>query len=255
MIDGLSVLALITARGGSKRLKRKNLREVAGRSLLARAIDAARAATTVDRVILSTEDPEIIAAAIAAGCEVPFVRPPALATDTADSMAVVHHALAALTDPYDLVVLLQPTSPLRTGADIDGAVGQCLALDAPACVAVTACAKPPHAAFYCNPHARLRPVLPQPRSTGRRQHPAVVVNGAVYVARCQWLREQTDFATADTVAYLMPAERSIDVDTELDLVIANALAQHFAAAVEPRRAEPGRAEPGRAEPGRSLKAG
>ena len=148
MIDGLSVLALITARGGSKRLARKNLRAVAGRSLLARAIAAERAAATVDRVILSSDDAEIIAAALAAGCEVPCVRPPDLAADATDSMAVVHHALAALAERYDLIVLLQPTSPLRTAADIDGAVGHCVTLAAPACVAVTACANPPHTALY-----------------------------------------------------------------------------------------------------------
>ena len=81
MINGQSVLALVTARGGSKGVQGKNLREVAGRSLLARAIDAARQAETVDRVVLSSEDPEIIAAAIAGGCDVPFVRPAGLARD------------------------------------------------------------------------------------------------------------------------------------------------------------------------------
>ena len=231
MIDGLSVLALITARGGSKRLARKNLRAVAGRSLLARAIAAARAAATVDRVILSSDDAEIIAAALAAGCEVPCVRPPDLAADATDSMAVVHHALAALAERYDLIVLLQPTSPLRTAADIDGAVGHCVTLAAPACVAVTACANPPHTALYHDARGLLRPVLGDPQPA--RRDPAVAINGAVYVARCPWLAVQTGFLTPETVAYLMPRERSIDVDDELDLVIANALAEHGAAPAAP----------------------
>ncbi|MDH3917019.1 MAG: acylneuraminate cytidylyltransferase family protein, partial [Rhodospirillales bacterium] len=79
MIDGLSVLALVTARGGSAGLPRKNLRTVGGRSLVARAVQAGQRAETVDRVVLSSDDPEIIQAALLAGCDVPFVRPAALA--------------------------------------------------------------------------------------------------------------------------------------------------------------------------------
>ena len=109
MIDGLSVLALVTARGGSAGLSRKNLREVGGRSLVARAVQAGQRAETVDRVVLSSDDPEIIQAALLAGCDVPFVRPAELAGDEARSIDVVRHALQALPERYDLLVLLQPT--------------------------------------------------------------------------------------------------------------------------------------------------
>ena len=154
MIAGRSVLGLITARGGSVGLPRKNLRSVGGRTLIARAVESALASETVDRVILSSDDPEIIQAALMAGCDVPFVRPPELATSEATSMAVVHHALDSLDDHYDLIVLLQPTSPFRTADDIDGAVRHCLNERAPACVSVTAPDKSPYWSYRLDDRGR-----------------------------------------------------------------------------------------------------
>src|SRR5262245_25182815 len=125
MIDAKRVLGLITARGGSKGVPRKNVRPLGGKPLLAWTIEAARNAPVIDRLILSSDDAEIIEVARAWGCEVPFVRPPELATDTADSVEVVRHALSTLGEDYDYVVLLQPTSPLRTGEDIENCVRLC----------------------------------------------------------------------------------------------------------------------------------
>lgn len=229
MINGHSVLVLITARGGSKGLRRKNLREVAGRSLLARAVDAARQAETVDRVVLSSEDPEIIAAAIASGCDAPFVRPVELATDEATSMDVVHHALATLQERYDYLVLLQPTSPLRIAADIDGAVELCFSAGAPACVSVSEPDKAPHWAYVRDGRGRLSPLIAEgPQYTRRQDLPAtLMLNGAVYVARCDWIIRRPEFTSADTVGYVMPKARAVDVDDELDLVVADALAREI----------------------------
>ena len=116
------VLGLITARGGSQRLPGKNLALLGGRSLLQRTIDAARA-SVIDRLILSSDDPQIIAAARSGGAEAPFVRPEALAGPTASSIDVIRHAMtwveAEAPGRYDILVLLQPTSPLRIAADID----------------------------------------------------------------------------------------------------------------------------------------
>ena len=130
MIDGLSVLALVPARGGSKGLPGKNIRPAAGRPLLDYTVAAARSSACIDRVVLSSDDEAIMRVARASGCEVPFRRPAALATDEATSIDVVLHALDQLP-PHDLVVLLQPTSPLRTAADIDGACRLLLQHDAP----------------------------------------------------------------------------------------------------------------------------
>lgn len=119
-IDKSKVLALITARGGSKGLPRKNVLQVAGRPLIAWTIEAALKSNIVDRVVLSSDDNEIIETAKSWGCSVPFRRPAHLANDTASSMQVVLHALEQLPG-FDYVILLQPTSPLRTASDIDAA--------------------------------------------------------------------------------------------------------------------------------------
>ncbi|MBL8289615.1 MAG: acylneuraminate cytidylyltransferase family protein, partial [Rubrivivax sp.] len=166
---------------------------------------------------LSSDDEEIMRVARACGCEVPFRRPGALATDEAASIDVVLHALDQLP-PHDLVVLLQPTSPLRSAADIDAACRMLVQHGAPACVSVTAAEQSPYWMFRMNERAELAPLLPVAERAARRQDlpPVVVLNGAVYVARCDWLRRERSFVAAGTVGYPMPAERSLDIDTAAD---------------------------------------
>lgn len=214
MIEGLSVLALITARGGSKGLPGKNIRPVHGRPLIQFTIDAARRSAAVDRVVLSSDDDAIMQAARDGGCEVPFRRPPQLAGDEAKSIDVVLHALDALP-PLDLVVLLQPTSPQRSADDIDAACKLLVERNAPACVSVTLAEQSPYWMYWLDDSQRLQALLPSPPHASRRQDlpPVYVLNGALYVARCDWLRRSGSFVTAETVAYPMPRERSIDIDT------------------------------------------
>lgn len=119
----MRILGLIPARGGSKGFPRKNLHPVNGRPLLALTTDSALAAKRLARVILSTDDEEIAAAGRALGVEAPFRRPAELASDTAPTLPVIQHALRFCDDSgdrFDAVCLLQPTSPMRTAADIDG---------------------------------------------------------------------------------------------------------------------------------------
>lgn len=112
------VLAVITARGGSKRVPRKNLRKIGDQTLLERTVQAALNAETVGRCVLSSDCSKIIEEALDYGCDVPFVRPSELATDSAKSEDVLEHALDNLPG-FDWVLLLQPTSPFRTSGDID----------------------------------------------------------------------------------------------------------------------------------------
>jgi CMP-N,N'-diacetyllegionaminic acid synthase len=225
VIGGDSVLALIPARGGSKGLARKNLRLLGGRPLIAWTIKAARASRCIDRVVLSTEDEEIAEVARAAGCDVPFRRPLALACDEAPVMAVIAHALDALAERYDWLVLLQPTSPLRLPEDIDGSLALCIEREVPCCVSVCEAPKSPYWMFTTTPDGRMQPVLP-PAATGQRRQdlPAAwALNGAVYAARTSWLVRQVSFLTPETLAYPMPKVRSVDIDDECDLAIAEAL--------------------------------
>ena len=217
MIDGRKVLALIPARGGSKGLPGKNILPVGGRPLLAWSIDAAHAARSIDRVVLSSDDEAIMAAGRACGCEVPFRRPTTLATDTATSIDVVMHALDALPG-YDVIVLLQPTSPLRSAADIDAACARLVASSAPSCVSVSLVQQSPYWMYRLGDRYRLSPIVEAPAGATRRQDlPEVyALNGAIYVADTVWLRDSRSFVGRDTVAYVMPAERSIDIDTATD---------------------------------------
>lgn len=218
MIGGRKVLALIAARGGSKGLPGKNILPVAGRPLLAWTVDAAHAARSVDRVVLSSDDEAIMAVARACGCEVPFRRPAALATDTATSIDVVIHALDTLPG-YDLIVLLQPTSPLRTAADIDATCERLATIGAPACVSVCPVDQSPYWMYSLTADQGLVPIIAAPVAATRRQDlsPVYALNGAVYVANTTWLRRTRTFVTRETVAYVMPPERSIDIDTKADL--------------------------------------
>ncbi len=217
MIAGHSVLALITARGGSKGLPGKNIAPVLGRPLIDFSIAAARAARGIDRVVLSTDDESIAAVARSAGCEVPFMRPAHLATDRASSMDVVLHALDTLP-AFDLVVLLQPTSPARSAQDIEAACALLLRHQASTCVSVTLAEQSPYWMFNLGSDDRLQALIPAPAATRRQDlPPTYLLNGAVYVARCEPLRRQRSFVAPDTVAYVMPPERSIDIDTASDL--------------------------------------
>ncbi len=227
MIGARTVLALIPARGGSKGLPGKNILPVQGRPLLAWTVDAARGARCIDRVVLSSDDDAIITAALALGCEVPFRRPAPLASDTASSIDVVLHALDMLPG-HDVVVLLQPTSPLRTSTDIESACERFAASGAPACVSVSISAQSPYWMFRLGDNQTLVPLIESPPGATRRQDlpPVYALNGAIYVADAVWLRQSRSFLSSDTVACVMPAERSIDIDTAADFeLFKNAIAE------------------------------
>jgi N-acylneuraminate cytidylyltransferase len=214
------VIALITARGGSKGLPRKNVLIAGGKPLVAWTVEEAFSAKCIDRVVLSSDDDEIMVAAKAAGCDIPFSRPAHLAGDIASSIDVVLHALDQLPG-YEYVVLLQPTSPLRTAADIDAAFALMLEKAAPSCVSVCEVDQSPYWMYRVEANNKLQRLLPEIRGVTRRQDlpPIYVLNGAIYIARIDWLRANNNFVGLETVAYLMPKERSLDIDTAEDFEI------------------------------------
>lgn len=220
MIGGRSVLAVIAARGGSKGLPGKNLLPFRGAPLIAWTIRAAQAAPAIDRLILSSDDPGIIETARALGCEAPFRRAPELASDIAASIDVLLDA-ADRVPGYDIVVLLQPTSPLRTAGDIEATLTVMVETGAPGAVSVSEAPCHPYLIFRRDAAGRLSPFVEKPADMGwRRQDlpPAWRVNGAVYAADLAWLRAERSLCKAgETAAYEMPVERSIDIDTLEDL--------------------------------------
>ena len=216
------VLGLITARGGSKGVPRKNLCPVGGRLLIDWTIDAALKAGRLDRVVVSTDDPEIAQAARNAGGDTPFLRPAELARDETPHIDVVLHALDWLSergDEYEYVVLLQPTSPLRTAADIDDAVDLAVRRDADAVVSVVETHDHPYLTRRMTEDGTLAEFVHCDIAYPRRQDlpAAYALNGAVFVNRRETLMGSGSFCPPGALAYVMPPERSLQIDTLWDL--------------------------------------
>jgi len=230
VMDVLTI-ALIPARGGSTRVPGKNLEEVGGTPLVGRAITCAQEAECVDRVILSTDDPAIASVGERYGAEVPFLRPAELADDTAPMAGVVTHALDALAVEDELViVILQPTVPFRTGADVDAAVQRLDVKDATSVVSVTRYETPPQWACTVDtdgwlvPTVDTSPLWSDQQVRSQDLQPLVHPNGAIFAIYSSAWREHQSFYTGETVGYEMPISRSVDIDTPEDLAYARYLA-------------------------------
>ena len=213
------ILAFIPARGGSKGVPRKNIHELAGKPLIAWTIEEAKKSKYIDRLILSSEDDEIIEVAKKYGCEVPFKRPIELAQDDTLGIDPVLHAIEQCPG-YDYVVVLQPTSPLRTVEDIDGCIEKLISSGVDFCVSVTEPEKSPYW-MYTLENNQMAPLLPQETLIARRQDlpKCYSLNGAIYVARINSFIEEKSFITTNTMAYVMSQERSFDIDTIVDFKI------------------------------------
>ncbi|ALG67631.1 cytidylyltransferase domain-containing protein [Beggiatoa leptomitoformis] len=220
MYKNYSFLAIIPARGGSKGVKRKNIRPLAGKPLIAWTIQSAQQSAYLDRFILSSEDAEIIATARQWGCEVPFIRPAELAQDETAGIEPIIHAIQTVAESYDYVVVLQPTSPLRLALDIDQAIQQCIDQQAEFCVSVTEPDAHPYWCFQQDSQGYLQPLI-QDIPPRRQDLPAMfTLNGAVYVAKTSTLLQTRKLLNAQTQGYVMPKSRALDIDTEEDLLLA-----------------------------------
>jgi CMP-N-acetylneuraminic acid synthetase len=218
----------VTARGGSKRLPDKNIRPLAGRPLIEWSISSALAAHNVRRVIVSTDSPHIARTARDAGAETPFLRPDELSGDTASHYDVVEHAIDWLEKDEGRVptylCLLQPTSPLRTAGDIDAIVELVCCEQADSAFAVTR-AKAHPALMYRLDGTSASPYLPPSEGYLRSQdlEPLYYVNGALYVIRPDTFRQRATLMSPAPAVYIMPEERSVDIDDEADFRLAEAL--------------------------------
>jgi CMP-N,N'-diacetyllegionaminic acid synthase len=232
MIGDKRVLALVPARRGSKGLPLKNVRLLHGKPLLAWPIEAARASRHVDRVIISTDDAEFAALGRSAGAEAPFLRPADLASDTAPSIDFILHAVETLEaggEQYDYLVLLEPTSPLTEGSDVDAAL-QTLAArsaDADAIVGVSALISThPAFAVRIDHNGMARPY--SAASFGqlpRRQdiEPLYSLDGSLYISSVGALRRERGFCHERTLPFVTPRYKSFEVDDLVDFICIEAL--------------------------------
>jgi N-acylneuraminate cytidylyltransferase/CMP-N,N'-diacetyllegionaminic acid synthase len=219
----MKILGLIPARGGSKGIPRKNVLDIAGKPLISWTIDAALSSKSLSAVVVSTDDPEISEIALRFGAEIPFLRPSELSTDLTPGIDPVLHALSMLPG-FDIVVLLQPTSPLRNGIDIDNCVDLMLQTEANSIVSVTEPKNHPAWTYEIDVQGNIIPVY-NSKIINRRQDLQKVycLNGAVYAAYTEYLIRERSFLGRQTIGYVMPPERSIDVDDMLDFRIAEML--------------------------------
>jgi len=221
------IIGLITARGGSKGIQGKNIRVLAGKPLIAWTIDAAQKSKACSRLIVSTDSQDIKKIAQDWGAEVPFIRPEDLSGDTSKSISVVHHAINYLLSKgikeSDCILLLQPTSPLRTGNDIKNAIKISQSKHADAVVSVTDSPSHPYLAKKISSEGIINSFFNEKFDNIRRQDlpPSYVTNGAIYLNKISSILEENTFLPENkTYAYLMPPERSVDIDTPWDLYLA-----------------------------------
>lgn len=225
------IIAVITARGGSKGLPKKNIIDLGGKPLLAYTIEAGLESQMIQTVVVSTDDKDIQQVALKWGAEVPFLRPAELSTDTAHTPDVVAHALEyyekELSCCYDIVVTLQPTSPFRTERHIDEAIKTFLAdptLDS--LISIKAQDYPPWWMFKLEGN-RLRTAFEFEKGINvfnleRQQFPLVYrPNGAIYITWRKYLLEAGAIVNPmNNGYYLMHPEDSVDIDTKTDLYAA-----------------------------------
>lgn len=214
----MKILGIIPARSGSKGVPSKNKRLMAGKSLVQRAFECGQASGVLDRIVVSTDDFEILSLAQKIGLEVPFVRPAELSDDKTPMIDVVRHALNHLASSgyvADAVMLLQPTSPLRTPSHLREAVGLLSTNDSVCSVTELPAVFSPHSVMKIV-EGSLKTFLEDiPVPTRRQDAPkAYVRNGTVYLTRTHVILEQNTFYGENCSPMIMPEYESISIDTE-----------------------------------------
>ena len=222
-------IAIIPARGGSKGLQGKNYKLLNGRPLISYTIMAALESRTFDKVIVSTDSEEIAEIAKKNGAEVPFMRPQILAGDTASSDAAIMHALNFMEvvegEKYDCVCKLQPTSPLRTKEDIREAFALLLEKNANSVVSVCECEHSPLWSGVITEDLRIDNFMRKQLAVTNRQQLQNYyrLNGAIYISKVDNFKKNECFFGENSIAYIMPKERSVDIDDILDFKFAELL--------------------------------
>lgn len=222
----MRVLGIIPARGGSKGIPRKNIYPVLGKPLIAYTLEGAQKSKLLTDCIVSSDDSEIIQVTKKFGGVAPFMRPPELATDKATTVDVVQHATrfmeAETKAPYDIIILLQVTAPLRTADDIDASINLLMEKKTDSVISVCRVDDPHPGKMMVMNNDSLGPLLPEIwHERVRRQDlpPVYFLNGAIY---CMWRRvllEENSMWGKRRFPYEMPPERSVNIDSIVDFYL------------------------------------
>ena len=222
MFNGKRVLALIPARGGSKGIKDKNISDLCGKPLIAYAIESGLRSQYVDSVVVTTDSLKIAEVARQYGARVPFMRPTKLASDTAKTLDAVMHAVQTLKqmgEHYDILLLLQPTQPLRRSTDVDGAIEMFFEQGCQDLASVSEVTDHP-ILIRTVEEGRLKQLLACSSTCRRQDMPTYYrINGCIYINRIDRLDQNTSF-NDNPVPYIMPRAYSIDIDEPADLEMA-----------------------------------
>nr|WP_300840671.1 acylneuraminate cytidylyltransferase family protein [uncultured Acetatifactor sp.] len=222
MYKNKKILAIIPARGGSKGIPHKNIIDLCGRPLISYTIEAAIRSKYIDYTIVSTDDEEIAKVSKEYGAEIPFLRPAELATDTSKTIESVIYTIRTVQERgkfFDTIVLLQPTQPLRTSEDIDGAIEK---YDESGNVPLASVSEVDDHPILIRAieKEQLIPLLNTPSTCRRQDMPAFYrVNGCIYINEISEVNEHTSF-NDNILPYIMDKRHSVDIDEEQDLVIA-----------------------------------
>lgn len=217
-----TVLAIIPARGGSKGIPRKNIKDLAGKPLIAWTIEEAKKSKYITRLILSSDDDEIIDVAKKYNCEVPFKRPAELAQDHTSGMDPVLHAIKSCPG-YDYILMLQPTSPFRTAEDIDNCLEKVFNNDWSFCVSLTEVSESPYW-MYNIENNHMKNILDSIELSTRQVLPKnFILNGALYVAKTKQFLEKKNFLNDETKPFIMEKSHSYDIDEPIDFKICEML--------------------------------
>lgn len=223
MFDDKRILALIPARGGSKGIKGKNIIDLCGKPLISYTISEALESDYIDRVIVSTDNDSIAKVAREYGAEVPFVRPDKLASDTAKTIDVVLHAMdffCANDEQFEILVLLQPTQPLRTVKDIDESISFFFDNGQRGLVSVSGVDDHPLLIRTINESNELSTMLKDCSTCRRQDMPEYYrVNGCIYINRIDEIDRSLSF-NDNPIGFIMDKSHSVDIDEEKDLVMA-----------------------------------
>jgi CMP-N,N'-diacetyllegionaminic acid synthase len=215
------MLAIIPARGGSKGLPGKNIKNLAGKPLICHTIEEAKKSRLIDKVIVSTDDENIARVAIECGAECPFLRPERLASDNSLVNDTYIYMLEKLSTEYAIdaqeFIVLQPTSPLRTANDIDGAIDLFRKKNADSVISYTAEAHPVNWHKYIDENYQFVDIFEQKMANRQEFKTSYYPNGAIYVFRSKIIL-QGKWYSDKSFAYLMPRLRSVDIDTIEDFM-------------------------------------
>lgn len=223
------ILGVIPARGGSKTIPKKNIKPLLGKPLIAYTIVPAIRSKLLTRVIVSSDNKEIIEISKRYGAEVPFIRPKELATDLALAMDVIKHAVLETErlegKKYDYVVMLQPTTPLRTTEDIDNALKKLIETEADSVISVVNVGPMHPVRMKRIVDERLVDYAEEEMENMPKEllPPVYIRGGAIYAVKRDILVNKRSFKGDDCRPYVMPEERSINIDSEMDFLLAEAV--------------------------------